>query len=304
MTEINFVRRLAESPKIDTSIYRLKGPGVNERTLLQTARQLGLNGEKKIGEMAIDIDDMTYTEGPFVIKLNRHSGALRYYDSTRWQKDDGESDFEMSDKKAIDIAKGFIQKSKLVPTEECERIKITHLHVGTLERGSNKRDERVIDAGVVFRRAINKTPVEGPGGMVVVYIDCEGGVTGCDRIWREVQKVHREIPSKELRTPEYAEKDLRRYWEPYGVRCISVQETRFGYFELGRGESQRFLQPAYIMPIKFEGYSHILESDERNIADEERMVMKSVHVVPAAPRPVSRIMPKHKIIPKEISRRE
>lgn len=291
MPEVEFLQRLTAPPQQNTNIYRLRAPGVNQRSLLEMAKRLNLKGSLRGAEFLQDDKRLTYLEGPYVVTLCRRSGALRYYNITRWQMDDGQSHVKLSDDEAVGVARNFIQASDLAPLAECKLFKVTRLHVATGEQGADRGEERVIDVGVVFRRMVDKVPVDGPGGMVMVYIDHTGEVTGCDRIWREVQEVHSNVPFEKLRSPAYAEQELGRYWRPYQFEHIEVEDMRFGYFELGRGELQRYLQPTYVMPLKL-------------ISADKRIVMKSVHVTLAGPKPVGRIMPPLKPILEEPPRRD
>jgi hypothetical protein len=291
MTKINFLKKLDKTPEIDTSIYRLKKPRVDEPTLLETAKLLKLKGDKESGAILASKDKLTYTEGSFVVSLCGHSGGMHYYDRSRYQVDDGKSQIDFSDDKAVDIAKKFIDQSKLVGKDKYKMLKVSHLNVGSIERGSTKAEERVIDVGVAFTRTIDEVPVEGPGGKVVVYIDHKGEVTGCKRIWREIEKVHVKVPHGQLQSPKFAEEDLSKYWQVEGIKNIDVMETRFGYFEFGWGKSQQYLHPTYVMPLTL-------------VSTERRVVMKSVHVVSAAPKPIEPIMPPHKVKRKEPIRKE
>jgi hypothetical protein len=290
MTDIVFLSRLESLPERDTNIYRLKGPGVNERSLKEMARRFELRGDLESGELSKDADELTYTEGPFVVTLSRSSGALRYYDRTRWQLDDGESEVEFSDDQAVSIAEDFIRRSDLVPFADCRLLRISHLHGAVLERESNTYDERIIDVGVVFQRTIDNVPVEGAGGKMTVYVGHDRTITGVECIWREIADVYREVPFNQLRLPEYAENSLVRYWRRSRAARIEVTETRFGYYELGRDESQRYLQPAYVMPLTC-------------IGPDERFVDLSTHVVAAASKPVGRLMPRRKVVPDQPPRR-
>ncbi|MBN1479196.1 hypothetical protein EH223_16005 [candidate division KSB1 bacterium] len=291
MPEIKYLKRMTTQPRLDTNIYRLQIPKINEKSIVEEAKRLNLTGNIKTAEVLKNPKELSYTEGPYVVTLYQKSGALRFYDSTRWQMDDGTSHVTMSDDDAVEIAEKFIKKTQLVPMAECKLFKVTHLHVGVQERDSNKAEERIIDTGVIFQRTLDKTPVEGPGGKVIVYIDSQGDVTGCDRIWRDLSVVYRKVPSNQLRPTRYAELNLAGYWRRADVKRIDVKETRFGYFEAGRSESQRYLQPTFIMPITL-------------MSADERIVMKSVHVVPAAQRPVGSIMPRLKVVPEEPPREE
>jgi hypothetical protein len=290
MADIEFLSRLESTPMVDTNIYRLKGPGVNERSLREIAHRFELKGDLGRGEFLKDAEELTYTEGPFVVTLFRSSGALRYFDSTRWQVDDGKSKVEFSDDEAIGIAQEFIRRTDLVSLDECRIMRITHLHVASLERESNAHNERIIDVGVIFQRTIHNLPVEGAGGKVTIYIDHDGTITGLERIWREIVDVYRKVSFSELQTPKYAENNLIRYWMRSKAVRIEVAETRFGYFEFGRNESQRYLQPAYVMPLT-------------RIGPNEHFVVKSEHVVAAASKPVGRLVPRKKVMSAQASRK-
>ena len=69
-----------------------------------------------------------------------------------------------------------------------------------------------------------------------------------------------------------------------------VEDMRFGYFELGREQYQRFLQPTYIMPIEL-------------VSRDPRIVVRDLHVVPAALKYAGRIMPIRRKKPLETPRR-
>jgi hypothetical protein len=281
MADIVYLSRLESLPVLDTNIYRLKPARASEQSLREIARRFELKGDSKSGALAKDVDELTYTEGPFVVTLSSPSGALRYYDSTRWQVDDGLSRVGFSDDQAVAIAQDFIRRTELAPLAECRLARVSHLHVASLERGSDTHNERIIDIGVVFQRMLDNIPVEGSGGKVTVYVGYEGTVTGIDRIWHEIANVYRKIPPDQLRSPAYAEYSLARYWRQSRATRIEVSEVRFGYYELGKDETQRYLQPAYIMPLTI-------------IGPDERFVMKSIQVVAAATRPVGQLMPRPK----------
>lgn len=281
MAEITFTNPLPTLQPVNANIYRLKAPGITESFLRETARQFGLNGDVRSGEFFKDDEELTYTEGPFVVTLYRASGALRYYDSLRWQMDDKISNVGFSDEEAVEIARRFIAQSDLVPLAECELSKVSHLRAGTMEFDSDFYEERVIDVGVIFKRTVDDLPVLGPGGKVTVYIDHNGDVTGFERIWRNISHLYREVPFEQLRAPEYAERSLDRYLRSKKNGRIEVEAVDFGYFELGKNELQLYLQPAYVMSTRLVG---------PEFRPDMRMTVSLTHVVPAARKPVGQII--------------
>jgi hypothetical protein len=280
MTEIKFLKPMQVLPRLKQaiSVFSLEAPRVNESLLSEKIKLFKLKGFGGATSFPRDEERLTYTEGPFALSLRRASGALRYYDSRRWQIDDGKSKVQFSDEQAVSIAKRFLTQFKLVSLDECSLPKVSHLRVGTLERSTGKATERIIDAAVVFQRMVDNLPVLGPGGKVSVYIAHDGEVSGCDIIWRKIKGIQVSIPVTELRTPEFAEEHLSKHWMKKGIPQIQVDETLFGYLELGPGDSQRFLQPVYMMPLT-------LSDPERKIA------IKTVYVVPAAVKPIGRLVP-------------
>jgi hypothetical protein len=288
--EVNILKRMTRAPRRVTKIMKFKTPTVNERALRAIAGQFKLKGKLETPEISKDQNALTYKEGPFVVTLRKRSGAVRYYDSNRWQMDDGKSNVRMSDAQAVNIAKAFLRSTKLVPLRDCKLLKVSRLCVGSMRSGDRRAEERVIDAGVVFQRTIGGIPVEGPGGKVMVYMDAKGDVTGCDKIWRDIERLHRSVPTNQLRAPKVAEDDVTKYWKKTYFSRVDVVETRFGYFELGPGDAQRYIQPAYVMPLKL-------------VSGQGQISMDSLHVTLASSRPVGRIMPARKrLVPEPLRR--
>jgi hypothetical protein len=81
----------------------------------------------------------------------------------------------------------------------------------------------------------------------MVYIDHKGNLTGIDRIWREIQDVYAQ--DVELRSPQAVQQDVMRGWGGEGSGRITIDDIRFSYFETGWDVTQRYLQPAYFLPL-------------------------------------------------------
>ncbi len=289
MPEIKFLSTLENLPQARTQIYRLTPPGITRGKLIDTAMAFGVSGNLGRGRFQEDENKYTYLEGQFSVTVYKVSGGLRYQDISRWQIDDGKSNIKYDDKTAIKRAQEIVRKYKLASLKELRVLKVSRLHVGSIELATRKGDERIIDVGIAFQRVIDRIPVDGPGGKIVVYLDQQGEVTGIDRLWRNIKDAYR--PVTKLRSPKLAEEDLRRYWSKHTSYQINVNETRFAYFELGWKETQKYLQPVYVMPMTI-------------LSASGRSVMKSVHVYEAATNPVGKIMPTPKIQPRLPKRQE
>jgi hypothetical protein len=226
-------------------IYELERPVVNERSLRQLASTFGLRAGAKDGRILSDAQKISYAVGSHVVTTYRASGALRYQDSSRWQVDDGTSDMRMAEDEAVAIAQRYIGTAGIAPLAECQLAAVTRLRVGVANIEGEELEERVIDMGVIFHRVVDGTPVDGPGGKVIVYLDARGDVTGVDRTWRTIGDVRRSVEA--LRPADEVMQRVRRFWG--GSVQLEVSQVRFGYFEQGFRTPQRILQPAYVVMV-------------------------------------------------------
>lgn len=242
MADIRIDVRLIATPRVLCPVYRLKKPVVNERTLRTMARRLGLKGEGGIFRSAEDT--LRYSEGHLELTMYRASGGIRFLDRARWQVDDRSADLKIEDQAALRLAQNYSRKYKLAPPAETRFLKAARLRVGAMNREGSETYQRTIDVAVALQRLVDKVPVDGPGGKVIVYLDHEGKTTGFEQIWRPLGRVYRKAES--LRSPQAAIEEMaRQFRAKRGI--IVVREVRFGYFESGWRTIQQYLQPAYII---------------------------------------------------------
>jgi len=272
MADIEIIDTMKAAPRAKTQIFTLKPPAASQKTLLQLARPFEPSQK---GRFTQDPSKLTYTDGPHLFTLYRASGAFRYQDQTRWQRDDGTANTQIQDAEAVKLAQSVVGQYALAPLNELQLLKVTRLNVGSFGAEGGKPDQRVIDIGVAFQRTIAGVPVDGPGGKVIVYLDHEGKPTGFDRTWRETAAVYKPVES--LLSPQNAQAQLERYWRAQ-PGLIQVTGTRFGYFERGPQETQRYMQPAYVFLLTL-------------MSPEQRMTMNTAFVVAAATNAVGTIMP-------------
>lgn len=249
MTEFRFLSRMENPPEQHTQIFRLRQPEVTEESVLKMAQRFELEGNLLRGVLQKDTSKITYTEGQMSVTLYLASGGLRYRNIARWQVDDRVFNVDMTDEEAIEIAQRYIRRFELVSQGEYKLLELTHLRVGVVERDTGYSEERIIDVGLAFQRIIDGVPVEGTGGKLILYIDHAGELTGVDRIWREIERVHRPSEQLQLRLPQLVEEDLMVHYRKPGRGIIEVGEFSFGYFELGWEDEQQYLQPAYVIPL-------------------------------------------------------
>lgn len=290
MPNFIFKNRLRATPQVNTNIYEMTLPKVNERELIAAAKKFGLEAQKSRGKITATPNFLSYVEGSFEVTLGRRSGAMRYCDRSRWMVDDGKTNITIGDTEVVKQAEKILTDLQIVTLKECRVQRVTRLRVGTMQKGAREVKERVIDAGVLFQRVLDQVPVEGPGGKVMVYLDKDGKLICIDKLWRPIGGVKRPVPFAKLRKPDLAEAHLQSTWSSNHASTIEVEDVRFVYYELGMCDIQRTLQPAYLMPLKL-------------ISPKTEAQMKGYHVYPAAMQPVGTIIPTKKILAPEPVRR-
>jgi hypothetical protein len=136
------------------------------------------------------------------------------------------------------------------------------LRSGVSDLKGKNRSERLIDAGVIYRRLVDETPVDGPGGYAMVNIDPEGEVVGMRSVWR--QALRREAKVKIIPAGQAQETFERLVSRVEGE--LTVTTANFGYFEQGELDRQSYLEPAYVFIY---------------VAQNGEVAHKSIEVIPA-----------------------
>jgi len=166
---------------------------------------------------------------------------------------EGNVRFPIEDDRVIEIARAFIGKLNLVSDEVSKLAvgKVTHLQ-RQCASSEGVQPPEILDAGVVFTRVIDETPVVGPGGCVMVKVLPDGAIAGASRVFRQrgakVATV-RVTPSADA-IAKFEER-LRRYRHLDGT--VRVLRAQFGYFEASRNLRQRFFEPAYVFVYTTDG---------------------------------------------------
>src|SRR5580765_4532579 len=168
MPEIKFIKPLPGLPRAKTNIHALAPPAATAKAVTEAAKAFGVESKKAV--QAQDDLRFMYTAGPHTVALYKASGALRYQDATRWQRDDGKTHIDVPDADAQKLALAAIKKHNLAPSADFKLLKVTRLTVGDATGEAPKKSkERIVDLGVCFQRTVGGVPVDGPGGKLVVY---------------------------------------------------------------------------------------------------------------------------------------
>ena len=260
---LEFREQLPDGVPDSVIVYRLEEPAPfpdSAKRLSELAGQMGLTG--KPTETCISDDWTTHQEGLFSLSIHSESGGITGRHRERYGQPVTES-FDVDDEKATDIARGFLERSQLVPLRDSTVRRVTHLRMAGGASDSEERTETVIDAGVVFGRTLEGIPVDGPGGLAMINVDGEGEVSGFRSIWRPIAEKAEEVRVLDAGRAREAMERIAK-----GVRGdTTVVKATFGYFELGILDRQRYLQPAYMMVY---------------VVQDEEVAYKAAEVVAAA----------------------
>jgi len=235
---IKFAAELPGKVPSSVYVYRLAPPHVTPRSVARVSQRFGLTGTAR--DFGLSEDWTTYLEGRYQVSMHRVSGALRYRHRDRYGRETSEA-FTLEPRDSTRVALSFLKRNELIPLKDAIFHRVTHLRSGTGDVRGGVREEKLLDAGVIYRRTVEGIPVEGPGGFVMVNVGPGKEVTGLSSIWRPAQK---RVAKVKIMSPDQA---IARLREVTGRLFGDTTVTRaaFGYFELGELDRQVYLQPAY-----------------------------------------------------------
>jgi len=239
------------------------------------SQQFGLSG--KMREFTISDDWTGYQEGRIRISVHRNSGALRYINIDKYGME-LENEFKLSEQESEKISRDFLGRTQMYPEKFMQLHKITYLRSGSSDVEGKEKMEKLLDAGVIYRRLVDETPVEGPGGYTMVNIDPEGEVVGFRSIWR--QTLRREAKVKIIPVGQAIERFEKLVSNVEGE--LTVTTANFGYFEQGELEKQTYLEPAYV-------FIYTVQNGE--------VAHKSIEVISAGQKAFARLQGKKRFDP-------
>lgn len=247
---LEFLEELPSDVPSSLPVYRLRefDGSAGPQQLSDVAHQLGLEG--RAHEITTSGDWTIHQEGVYQIAVHGRSGALIYRNRAKAQRPSTEP-FELDDDASDTAARRFLDRAGLLSSpgdsparEDSTVVGVTHLRTSGGDReGRERREEVVLDAGVVYGRVVDDIPVDGPGGNMMVNVDPTGDVIGLRRVWRPLAERAADV---RVLSPERAYDAMKRIAERVRGDTI-VRKARFGYFELGPNDRQSHLQPAYMM---------------------------------------------------------
>lgn len=246
---LKFQQELPREIPSSLPVYQLQRPTATRAELTELAKRIvrSEDGEQEFKDAG---NWIAYRNGLHEFEVNKRSGALAFRHLEKYGVELENTPFVLRDQEAVRIATGLAEQARLVPMKEARMERVTHLHAASARMDDGgKPEEKILDAGVLFRRIINDVPVTGPGGALIVNIGPEGEVVGARRIWRPLGKQAGKV---KIRPAEFAIQRLERLAR--GIEGdVAITKAEFGYFEQGPLDGQTTLQPAYAFVYEVAG---------------------------------------------------
>ncbi len=235
---LKFQAELPSKVPASLFVYRLAPVQASPRAMTRAAQRLGLTG--KAADFSLSDDWTTYHEGRYYVSVHHQSGALRYRHRDKYGIETDRA-FGLAPRDATRLALAFLKRTAIVPLKDAIFHRVTHLRSGTGDTQAGRREEKLLDAGVIYRRTVDGIEVNGPGGFAMVNIAPDKDVVGLTSVWRPAGK---RLAKVKLIPPERALATIRDLAARlYGD--TTVTRASLGYFELGELDRQTYLQPAY-----------------------------------------------------------
>jgi hypothetical protein len=280
--DIRYTTELPRQVPSSLPVYRLAPPKYTMNQLAAMSQQFGLSGKRR--DFILSEDWMSYLEGRFRLSIHRLSGALHYANDDKYGQET-ENEFRLSLQDTEKISGEFLERIRIYPSKNLRLHKITHLRRGTSDIEGKERTEKLLDAGVIYRRLVDETPVDGPGGYAMVNIDPEGAVVGLRSVWR--QTLRREAKVKIIPVSQAVETFEKSVSKVEGD--LRVITSTFGYFEQGEMDRQLYLEPAYV-------FIYSVQNGE--------VAHKSIEVIAAGDKKFAKLMGKKRFSTGEKETRE
>lgn len=272
---IKYAAKLPTQIPSSLNVYRLATSQSGTSQVADLSKRFGLSG--KMRDFITSDDWTSYSEGRFRISVHRNSGAVRYFNRDKYGIET-DKDFKLSQKETEKIAQGFLGGTRIYPAQQTRLLKVTHLRSGTADIKGKNKTERLIDAGVIYRRLVDDIPAAGPGGYAMVNVDADGEVVGMRSVWR--QTAGREAKVKIIPVDEAVEAFEKLISKVQGD--VTVTTANFGYFEQSEMDKQSYLEPAYV-------FIYVVQNGE--------VAHKSIEVIAAGQKTFAKLKGKKRFDP-------
>jgi len=216
-------------------IYKTLPPIVDKEGTLTVAKKFNVTGNLR-GETTVQSEDLRY-----YITVTKKSGAVRYQDQNRPNKQTDAPEMLPTDEATEKIATQFLKDRDLYP----ESAAFSKTYRENAIAVSEKPDRVVFgQIGVWFNRTLNGMNVKGT--QLVVYVGGNGDVIGYYANWRDYEP-YKEYP---LITPLDAFDKLKTKGVPVGMNkpdsLVSIDNVRLAYMTKAGAYSEEYLEPVWV----------------------------------------------------------
>ncbi|WP_394824750.1 hypothetical protein [Pendulispora albinea] len=222
-------------------IYELAPVADSTVTLRTRAAELGINGEivKKLNHAAI-------SDGVNELRIGDRSGAEIFLLTNLFHQ--GEGTYETkSDEDYVALATRRAEVvGKSLPLASLYPYKVRR-YKNAVAENEGQPDITTYQIAVAFNQSIDDLPLIGSGGKLVIHMATDGTPVGHESVVRSVQKTVKELDGSALSDPRDAQAEVEARLARRGVdpRQYRVVRSEFGYYRLGRDNTQNVVAPHY-----------------------------------------------------------
>ncbi len=244
--KIEFKAEFKEKVPEALNIYIHKPQKWSDDSLYEKFRKMNIDDK---GKMEKNEMGYVYNAGSHFILISPETGAEMYADSARFMVEEPGKYPKMDEKSVMKLADRYIQETLKINPENTRYLKTQYLH-NAIQKLGGEPEVTVDESIALYARNINGIKIIGDGGFIRLHLDNTGYVTGYQKSWRNWQ-----LHKKDYKIKPY-EKAKEEYMKIMQSRLkkgnlARVTNIRFGYYERGLLEEQKYLQPAYVFTTKF-----------------------------------------------------
>lgn len=251
MVNITFKKQLPDNIPNRLPSYSLQRPKVNQTIMKNRFKELKLplapiqpTPFRTFKPEFRYVDNWTILKhNAHTVAMNRRSESLKFRNELRHGRE-FDAAFNISENKLEKIAKDYIESTIFVddPIATIKKVKTSYLKTQGAGEDGLLTPEITLDAGVIFQRAVDNSPVIGLGGNVMINIAHDETIVAGSKVWRKIDK---KLPNKKIMDSQVAVNTLKKRLDNRKIKKADIIRADFGYFEAGPNISQKYLEPSY-----------------------------------------------------------
>jgi len=222
-------------------IYELEPVGDAGKALRGRAAELGINGEivSKLNHAAI-------SDGANELRIGNRSGAERFLLTSLFHQGPDARDTK-SDEEYVALANRRAEiVGKSLPLADFYPYKVRR-YKNAVAENEGQPDITTYQIAVAFNQSIDDLPLIGSGGKLVIHMTTDGQPVGHEFVVRKVRSTVKELDGSALSDPTDAQAEVESRLARRGLdpRQYRVVRSEFGYYRLGRDNTQTVIAPHY-----------------------------------------------------------